>query len=652
MSLSPGSERGLNFYKMSEPIVNRTERPAPWLAKLSGEQRAAVTHGEGPMLVTAGPGSGKTLVLTSRVLYLIRERQVPPGRILVITFTRDAAQSMGRRFYALLGQDHPPGAGAPVFATFHSFFYQILQSHEKYSHATIISDAQKRKLLLAALEGRQEDAAKVLSCISLYKNTLSWDEPLRRAGDELAERLPDIFARYEREKAGRRALDLDDLLYVCRRLLWEDSELLTRWQRRFSYVLLDEFQDTSPLQYEIIRRLVTEPRNLFAVGDDDQSIYGFRGADAQILQSFLTDYPEAGRVSLGVNYRCHESIVEASRRVVEENRLRLPKTLSAGRPSQGERRVCVKGFSDQQDEFAWAAGVLGEAGQEALPGYAVLFRTNGMLQMFAGELMRRRIPFWIKDQSTSLYQHFAVKDVMDYLRAAAGCRDRGLFLRIFNRPRIHVGRECLTEPLVDFGELKEFYRRPGYRDDRAVSDLERFERKLKMLGGMPLDLGVVFIKNAFGYGGYLEKCAQGSRELLDEWLGLLEWLAGEAGRFQSLEQWEDHQRRYEEKLEREKREKNRDGGRRKEGAALMTIHGAKGLEYDHVLILGVNEGNIPKYRREEEIGPQALEEERRIFYVGMTRARESLTLLYLEGGANGKGAPSRFLEQVRENSKK
>ena len=358
--------------KMCNPEIYR---------QLSEEQRRAVMHGEGPMLVTAGPGSGKTHVLTSRILYLIQERKIPPGQILVITFTREAAGSMQNRYLELAEKFRifadltvDARSGQVSFGTFHSFFFRILRSSERYTHYRIIGETDKQKLIYPLIKeiktrrGKtsryydpvsQEEISPILSAISYDKNTGEWLKARERLQEPWRECYEEILRGYEAQKEQRRQLDLDDLLTLTVRELGRDPGLVQYWRSRYTYVLVDEFQDCNSMQYEILKMLYTTKGNIFAVGDDDQAIYGFRGADPGIMRRFREEYAamtytaarsegqggfeargnvqinvDAGvsdsvlpHVVLGRNYRCAPEIVDASTMVISRNRQRMLKLL-------------------------------------------------------------------------------------------------------------------------------------------------------------------------------------------------------------------------------------------------------------------------------------------------------------------------------------
>lgn len=635
--------------------------------QLSAEQRRAVTHGEGPILVTAGPGSGKTHVLTSRILYLIQKRHVPPDRILVITFTREAAGTMRRRYHQMADRIPVSGcarSGQVTFGTFHSFFYQILRSSEKYTHYRIIGDMDRQRLiypLLCEIRVRQgevspyfepvnqEEIRRVLAAISYGKNTGRDLEAGERLPKPWRESFGEIWQSYERQKEQRRQLELDDLLTLAARELERDGDLLRYWRLRYSHILVDEFQDCNQVQYEIIKKLCPQGGNLFAVGDDDQAIYGFRGADPEIMRRFREDYAAScvtgdkkaiPQVVLGQNYRCAQEIVRASSAVISCNRQREPKRLVSARDFGGSVRI--RGFAGAGEERRYVLSQCEGRACGELDRWAVLFRTNSLLGIFGAELIKAGIPYVTGEKMGNIYEHFIVRDVMDYFRAAHGSRQRRIFLRIWNRPRLRIGREALYEPEVDLEQVRQFYSRAPYQDPAAVRDVEQFGRKLEQLRKFSLEPGVAFIRRGFGYEEYLRGRAGDNRELLESWLEVLNWLEEDCRGCDSLQEWE----------RRQERMSGGEGNKKdpSQGIHILTMHAAKGLEYDRVFLMDVNEGNIPRLKKGEEPTEASMEEERRLLYVAMTRARDSLELLYQKGTKERPRLPSAFLRPLLEKS--
>lgn len=673
------------------------------LNSLNEAQRRAVTWGEGPLLLLAGPGSGKTFTITKRILYLL-ERGIPPEEILVITFTKEAAAAMQRRFRQMSGQLFPVN-----FGTFHSVFYHIMLESGRFRRLQLIKDSQKKSLMISILKRYKEstelsdDAVRILAAVSLYKNTADRERAISEMPPGLEEHFGEIFASYTEAVREAGAVDFDDMLFECRRLLEENSKVRRGWQNRFRHILIDEFQDCNPVQYEVIRLLTVEPYNLFAVGDDDQSVYGFRGAEPDILRQFAVDF-QAERLLLDVNYRCTEEIVKASLAVIEENKDRFPKALKAA-DSAGETEKSGNAGNTGNTgstESTENAGDTGNAGHTGEPAglhirpfqdraaqntwllqqaemwrrchmgdgarCAVLFRTNSHMQRAAAALHGAGIPFFKREAGKSIYEHFVVKDIMAYLLLAVGDWRREHLLRVINRPVRYISREAVGNGRT-ISEMQEYYREQLAREsrtgnalpeadrmgrkrvegDRGMSGaagyrweiLERLsclQRQLDSLKDMSPALGVQYILKAVDYDGCLRTLARGSPEKLSEWREIAEWLKADAGRFKSVREWAEAQESCAE-----------DAGNRSvrsdEGEAiwLMTVHGAKGLEFDRVIIPDCNEKVFPHGELQTK---ERIEEERRIFYVAMTRAKKSLELLYLTGDSVRPRLPSRFLNPL------
>ena len=639
------SARESNCYRVHSKVL---------LQGLNEAQREAVLHGEGPALVAAGPGSGKTTVITRRLLYLIQECKIPPQNILVITFTKEAAKSMQNRFVSLLQEfqlRQSAATGFVSFGTFHSYFYQIIRSVKKYSEYQLITQQEKYRILKPILQATEEEVTegtmnRVLAQISYFKNTgrFRGEGHVSESNQDEETQIKEIVRHYEAAMTNYKRMDFDDMLYLCKRVLSEDKALLEYWQRRFSYLLIDEYQDINPIQYELIQLLIRPPYNLFVVGDDDQAIYGFRGSDSQIFQNFLQNFQTATKISLATNYRCGGAIVKASRRLIEHNQVRVVKELASTEENVSKGQIRLVGAINNRESYEKVASALVGKEPEMLFQEAVLFRTNAAMQMLAVELTRERIPFVMRERCESIYDHFLVKDIMDYFLAAKGCRERSLFLRLLGKQRVYLAREALCSEQVDLTQVKEIYRSGFYESRQAVETIEALERHLKRLAGMRLRLGISYILHAMDYEGYLRRKAGGTKELLEEWKELLDWLQEDAGKFPTLELWQEHQALYGKVLLQEREAAQRE----KKGVHLLTLHASKGLEFQRVYIMNLNEGTVPKYRRGEVLTQEKIEEERRLFYVGMTRAKVDLELHYLEGTKENPRVRSRFLEEIRE----
>lgn len=639
-----------------------------YLENLNSSQLHAVTHGEGPALVLAGPGSGKTTVIVKRILYLIRNRQIPPEEILVVTFTKDAAMSMQQRFMREAGQFYPVN-----FGTFHSIFYHILleadyfrtgrakeasSGSERASGPVIFTQTQKKSILLSILkdmlskrgmnydyDALKGDAEDFLRAIGLYKNTRDVEAAGRCLPDVWKGSFAEVFETYQNRCRRAGGLDFDDMVYECGRMLSENEGQRSCWQERFRYILIDEFQDINPLQYEVVKLLGERHRNLFAVGDDDQAIYGFRGSKPACLRQFAQELG-ARQIILNANYRSTGEIVAAAERIIAENRDRFEKKcFAAGKLAKATDSITFRCFESRNQELAYLRDVLAETVGCGMDGSsAVLFRTNGNMQQFAVMLRKAGIPFEMKEQSGSLYEHFIAKDIMAYLKLAAGDRSRALFLRVMNRPVRYLSRESLGESgEFDFRRILEWYgRRQQPRDARLMQEIRKLQTQFTAMGNMSPGLAITYLCKAVGYEEYLRN-RRDAAEHLEEWLEIVDFLKEDARDYDSAAQWE--------RAWADDRAENTAGSRADPAAGkkiyLMTVHGSKGLEFDRVYIPDCNEKVFPHGRMPDR---ETVEEERRIFYVGMTRAKKYLEFLCTTGTGERPRLMSRFLNPLVNHS--
>ncbi len=366
----------------------------------SKEQLQAIHHGDGPMMVLAGPGSGKTFVITHRIQYLVEHYGVPPEEILVITFTRAAALEMQERFERLMG-----GIGQNVtFGTFHAIYFQILKRSYHYEQSAIITEKEKREYLKEALEQNLEEEESGDSYIPLLLNDISKikNEGLLPDGFQAAY-LPDgcfqkIFDDYQNRMRMKRKLDFDDMVLLCRQLLQKQPELLAMWRDIYRYILIDEFQDINRMQYEVVKLLSAPRNNLFVVGDDDQSIYGFRGSDPSIMLGFPEEYQDSETVLLKENYRCTEQIVKSAVKLIDHNKNRFIKKLRAKK--EGDRDVILTGSDSKEAEAEEIVTLIKAYRQYGdYRDIAILFRTNLSASFLAQKLSQEQIPFWLKERT-------------------------------------------------------------------------------------------------------------------------------------------------------------------------------------------------------------------------------------------------------------
>ena len=589
-------------------------------------------------MVLAGPGSGKTSVIVERTAYMINDGGIAPGNILVVTFSRAAAKEMKERFLSFTGQQHTP----VTFGTFHGVFYGILKHAYGFTAANILSEEEKfgilKELILnyggdLAEEGDfPEEIAKEISVVKGNKISLEHyyssccpDEVFRQ-----------IYQGYREMCQSRRKLDFDDMILYCYELFVQRKDILAAWQRKFQYILVDEFQDINQLQYEIVRMLAQPQNNLFIVGDDDQSIYHFRGARPEIMLNFTRDYPEAETVTLNVNYRCSGQILSSAMRVIGENKKRFSKKLSTPNPTGDTVRI--REFQNPREEYLTVVSELRERMEngENLEDTAILLRTNQEAEGLVGALMERQVPFNMKEKLPNLFHHWICRNLLAYMHFAAGDRSRKYFLEFMNRPNRYIARDALSlSPVVDLEQLKEYYKDKDWMCDRITT----LETHLRVLKGLAPYAAINFIRKGMGYEEYLHEYAEYRKIKPEELSEILDRLTESTKGINSLEEWEAYIEDYTAKLEEQARKAEQE----REGVLISTLHGVKGLEYDQVYILNVNEGSMP-YRK--AVLEPAIEEERRLFYVGMTRARKKLTLCYVRQQYEKKREPSRFLKEA------
>ena len=620
-------------------------------------------HTVGPAQVFAGPGSGKTYVTVHRIKQLVTKTGIDPSHILVITFTKAAALEMQERFFRLMEPERPPVR----FGTFHAVFYHILKQSAQYRGYSIITESEKKKLLRQIIHMhkrfaciQEEDLDEVISCVSSYQETSSVSAvSLQRLKEEDIVFLTKEYESYMHEF---QQMDFGGIMRHCRMLLRDDPKILSMWQSQFQFILIDEFQDISPDQYEIIRLLAAPEHNLFIVGDDDQSIYGFRGASPDSMQVFVKDYPDADRIFLDVNYRCSGQIVEAAGKVVSENKNRVEKKIRAAHEKGQGFRLRV--FDHETEQERYLIDKLHEKiMQSSLEQCAIICRTNYDCAFWAQILHKNNIPYSMKETAQNPFEHFVIRDIMAYLALANGKTERKYFLRIMNRPVRYFKRDSVPEEQVSRDWLLTYYRNsPALQEEvyRLFSDLERMK-------GRKLHLQIHYIRNIIGYDRFLKekygtdkaeelmRTADDFQELAKNcptYVNMIDYISQYSEALQQGKQWESADDKLQgkkgDKLQGKQRREAGDQKNEKDngGIRLMTMHASKGLEFDTVYLPDCQEGKIPsaKSRTEEEI-----EEERRMFYVAMTRAKRELCITAYKG-KSGKDSPSRFLKCLCHSS--
>lgn len=607
------------------------------------EQEEAIMHRDGPAMVLAGPGAGKTYVITNRVKALIDEYGVKPEQILVVTFSKAAAVEMKERFEMLTG-----GRRLPVrFGTFHSVFFQILRLAYHYEVKDIATPALKYRFLEETLnetgygvDDKKEFLSDIEKEISRVKGEgIEIDCYFSSACS--AEIFQKMYRGYQEKLQRHRCLDFDDMVVYTYQLLKEREDIRRRWQAQFRYLLIDEFQDINRLQYETVCMLAEPENNLFIVGDDDQSIYGFRGAKPGIMLSFPKRFPDTKQIVLGVNYRCSDEIMKAAERLIGKNNERYEKHIVANKGK--EQPVHMKKCENLPDEAEKIVAQIQMYQKEgiAYQEMAVLFRTNMQMRLLAGKLMEHGVPFTMRENLPNLFDTWMAKDIMCYLQLALGNRSREKFLKIANRPVRYLSRTAFTESEVSFDKLRAYYavKNQEWMEERIWN----FEYDLKNLASLSPYAAIHFIRKGIGYDEFLKTYADERNVNADDWFDVLDEMQEMARDKKSIPEFLSFVENYGDTLEEIRQEQKKQQVKEEPGVSLMTMHASKGLEFPAVFVPTLNEDIVP-YRKAVQEGN--LEEERRMLYVAMTRAKTYLHLSFVKERFHKEAEPSPFLYEI------
>ncbi len=602
--------------------------------QLNKAQKKAVCHDTGPMLVLAGPGSGKTRVITERIKYLVGVKRVLPEALMVVTFTRAAALEMRSRYQA------GGGASGILFGTFHSIFFSILKNAYKYTAADVVGADEQIKFVSHILknsgidiDSEKDTVDNIVSEISKVKSEQYNIEdyfPLSCSADVFCK----IYLEYGKWLRKSRKIDFDDMIVLTYSLFKSRKDILAMYQKRFRYILVDEFQDINYAQYRILKMLAAPENNLFIVGDDDQSIYSFRGSRPEIMIRFEEEYEDVQKVILDTNYRCSGAIVKASSSLISNNKVRFEKNICSvgdeGMP------VDIRGFDCLTEQNGCVADIINGYAKQGVnySDIAVLYRTNIQPRALVNKLLEYNIPIRLKEGIPNIYEHWIAKDIIAYVRLGMGFRDSATFVRIMNKPVRYISKSAVDEREVSFHKLAALYDDKYWISDRIF----QMEDDVKSIYKMKPQRGLGYIDKVIGYGDYLREYSDEHGIDEDKLRDIFEQLYYEASQFDNYEDWFGHIEEY------GKWSAGKDEP--KDAVSLMTMHGSKGLEFENVIIVDVNETIIP---HKMSVKPEELEEERRMFYVGMTRAKKRLHLFYVKHRYNRELEPSRFLSELNRH---
>ncbi|MDR1539091.1 MAG: ATP-dependent helicase [Clostridiales bacterium] len=610
---------------------------------LNKAQEEAARHKIGPMMVLAGPGSGKTTVLIHRVLNLI-ESGVNPDSILVISFTKASTEEMKQRFLSLC----PIKGSRVAFSTFHALFYRIIRASASISAERVLSEDQRKSMVEGIMKSMglsvEEDFVhNALNEISLIKSDLI-DISFYNSMHFSSEAFMRLFKNYEDCKSKSNLMDFDDMLVKCHELLLKEPNTLAYWQNRHPHILVDEFQDINQAQYRCIRMLAGKSRNLFIVGDDDQSIYGFRGARPEFLLKFPSDFPDACKAVLDTNYRSTEEIITLGNSVIAPNRSRFAKSMKGtGRCGMSPEFLQFDNPNDEAGEIGKIIKRLHERGLRYRDA-AVIYRVNVNSRAFADAFISLGIPFQIKDDNPSVYEHWIAKDVCAYLSLSLGSGSSDLYARIVNKPSRYISTAAIKSARAGGAFISNLYRQgllKSYQLDR-VSDMLY---DIKSLSGLKTSDAVAAIRKRAGYDSYIESYCDYKKIDSASLFELLDEIEEASGPFQKIEDFLSHVD-IAVKKSKEQKENKREKSEQ-DGVLLTTMHSAKGMEFSTVFVTGAVEGSVPHKKSKTDA---EIEEERRLFYVGITRAKDRLYISAVNKRYDKDVKITRFLTGITGNN--
>lgn len=595
---------------------------------------------DGPAMVLAGPGSGKTTVITHRIKNLIEKAEVRPENILVVTFTKAAAISMQKRFSTLMNG----GKGQPVtFGTFHSVFYKILRKSRRYEATDILSERQKTDYIREII-GRygissndiSELSQNIINDIGNIKgnmlNAQEYEPSCCKKEDFIK-----VYNVYNLELKKDGKMDFDDILRECYLLLCENHTILEQWRELYKYILIDEFQDINRIQMNIIELLASPLNNIFVVGDDDQSIYGFRGARPEIMIEFKDYYPEAELIVLNVNYRSTQSIINVAGRVIENNKTRLDKCAHAN--NDKDFQPDIRKFRNQVEELKFVVSKIKEYENQgiSLSEMAILVRNNSQIQEISSFLKNRKIEAESGKHRSNIYNGMVAKDILSYVRGALkfdGTYFNEDLIYVLNKPQRYISRQVVLSVNMNISAVRRIY---------SKNNIDSFLFHIEMIRKLPPQAALSYIRKGAGYEEYLRLYAIENNIPMSGLLKQLEQLVQECSKFNTLEQWINS-------IDSAQNSEGQNFGKKSSGEGdtnnrinIMTMHGSKGLEFKAVFIVDANQGIIPTSKALRE---RDFEEERRLFYVAITRAIDYLNIYAVEERLGCPIEVSMFVEEM------
>lgn len=621
--------------------------------KLNENQLKAVEHVDGPCMVLAGPGSGKTRVITYRIANMVVNKDIKPTSILAISFTKASSMEMKNRALALSNDFR---MNKVTYGTFHSVFFRILRYFENYNIESILDEKTKRIGLKNILKGLNienadddETIGQVINEISYVKNELM-DKRDFKSEVLTSDEFIKVYNYYEEYKEQINKIDFDDMLIKTYELLKNNKSALDRVRSAYRYILVDEFQDINKVQFEALKLIANPNNNIFVVGDEDQSIYGFRGSRPDFLLEFEEYFLNTNKVLLDINYRSKGEIIDIANRLIEKNENRYEKVIKCGQGNGAN--VNYISPEDSEEEAVYIAKDIKDKIQEDYTEYtdfAVIYRTNIQSRALVDVFMDMRIPFVVKDSIVTIYDHWAAQDILSYLRIGVNPNSNKDWIRIINKPFRYISKDNLNlikdEPDFINALINKCDLHP--KQVKTINDLDI---DISYVKGLNPKNAISYIRTTLDYDRYILDYCTNRKIKINGLIEILNELESSATNFKTIQEYLDHIERVKSEIVDNKNNKETDG------VIFTTMHSAKGLEFKNVYIIGANEGTIPHEKSyeidDEEKKNDQIEEERRLMYVAITRAEENICISSPINKYGKRVSKSRFVEDIKAPTKK
>lgn len=620
--------------------------------KLNENQKNAVLHINGPCMVLAGPGSGKTRVITYRILNLVLNNNINPKNILAISFTKASSMEMKNRALSLSNDRR---LNSVNYGTFHSVFFRILRFFEKYELDCILDEKNKKFAIKGILKNLNIENAEdedtilgVINEISYVKNELmdkiDFDSEILTS-DEFCR----AYNMYEEYKESIKKIDFDDMLIKTYNLLKQNKQILDRVRSAYRYILVDEFQDINKVQFEVIKLIVSPNNNIFVVGDEDQSIYGFRGSRPDFLLEFEDYFKGSKKYVLDINYRSKKDITDIANKLIQNNENRYEKSIKCDREHKGIVKYINTEDAEEEAKFI-AKDILSKCEDNCTnyDDFAVIYRTNIQSRALVDAFMDMHIPFVVRDSIVTIYDHWVARDLLAYLRLGIDTTLNEDWIRIINKPFRYISKDSIKLASEDRDFIGALINKANLHP-KQVKTLNDLEIDLSYLKTLSPKNAISYIRTSLDYDRYvLDYCSNrkikptGLIEILNE-------LESSSTHFKTINEYLEHIEKVKSEIVESRNNKN------SEGVIFTTMHSAKGLEFPYVYIIGANEGTIPHEKsydiEDDKNRKEAIEEERRLLYVGITRAQDELYISSPKNKYGRKVFQSRFIDEIKSPTK-